>query len=156
MRVVWQGLTAFQRKMFLAAGNGPAAVVEHLVVTAERILTASKTTYVPVDLGALRASGFVAPPLQSGTMIAVEMGFGGPSAPYAVVQHEDLTLRHRVGQAKYLEIPFRLITQGSVAVLAMRTRDAIRQAFQRLRKIEANIRGGRSTLWGMPLFRGPA
>lgn len=151
----WEGLTPFHRKLGLAMGNGPASVVETLVMTSERIITASKQSYVPVDLGALRASGFVAPPIQEGSRISVEMGFGGPSAPYAVVQHEDLTLRHTVGQAKYLEIPFRAIVQGMPAVMAMRARDAIRQAFQRLRKIEANIRGGRSTLWGMPLFRGP-
>ena len=36
----------------------------------------------------------------------IEIGFGGPSAPYTVRKHENLTLNHSTGQAKWLENAF--------------------------------------------------
>ena len=42
-------------------------------------------------------------PERVGDTVAVEIGFGGPAEAYAVVQHEDLSYRHPVGQAKFLE-----------------------------------------------------
>jgi hypothetical protein len=36
----------------------------------------------------------------------IEIGFGGPAAPYTVRQHEDLTLNHPSGQHKCLENAF--------------------------------------------------
>jgi hypothetical protein len=57
----------------------------------------------PVDDGILKGSGYVTPPEESGGVISQELGFGGAAADYALVQHEDLTLNHSVGQAKFLE-----------------------------------------------------
>jgi hypothetical protein len=142
----------FGRKLMAMTASTPAVLLQTLVSEAETIMTASKEQYVPVDTGALRASGFVEPPIPTAMGASITLGFGGPSAPYAVIVHEDLTKRHRVGQAKYLEIPFRARVQGMEAVLAMRTRDAIRQSFQRLAKVEANVIAGRALNWGMPLF----
>ena len=55
-------------------------------------------------------------PTDSGTMKgthAVErsqdevvVGYGGPAAPYTVRQHEDVTLHHPSGEAKWLENAF--------------------------------------------------
>ena len=64
---------------------------------------------VPVDLGPLRDSGIVLPPNARGE---VECGFGGPSEPYALVQHENLSFSHTVGKAKYLEDPFNRMLRG--------------------------------------------
>lgn len=75
-------------------------------VEAEAIMAEAKEI-TPVDLGALRASGLVMPVQFMPTKIRVAMGFGGPSAPYAIYVHEDLTANHPVGQAKFLEQPFR-------------------------------------------------
>lgn len=55
----------------------------------------------PVDTGTMRGTGSV---VREGKTI--EIGFGGPSAPYTVRQHEDLTLNHPTGQAKWLENAF--------------------------------------------------
>jgi len=121
---------------------------------ANLIMTAAKTDFVPVDTGALRASGFVTPPVITGQGVEVTLGFGGPSAPYAVVVHEDLTKRHPVGQAKYLELPLKARLAGMPAVLAMRVNDVTRQAIQRAAKVAANVAAGRDVNWGMPLFRG--
>ena len=61
---------------------------------------------VPVDKGPLRASGTVLPPEVEGSKLKVVAGYGGAAKDYAVVQHEDLTLNHKVGQSKFLEQPF--------------------------------------------------
>lgn len=145
-------LPEFSRRLRAAAAIGPQAVVGILFREAEQVMAMSKRDYVPVDTGALRASGFVDTPVQTAMGGSVTLGYGGPSAPYAVIVHEDLTKRHPVGQAKYLEVPLRARIQGMQAVLRQRTGDAIRQAFQRLGKIEANLIGGRRINWGMPLF----
>lgn len=148
------GATKAARQIVAAAQSGAPALGGELYRQAEAIMTAAKTDYVPVDTGALRASGYVTPPTISLTRASVELGFGGPAAEYAVIVHEDLTKRHPVGQAKYLEIPLKARLAGMPAVLAMRVNDAIRQAFQRLQKVQVNVAKGRDVNWGMPLYRG--
>lgn len=75
----------------------------------------------PVDTGNLRASAFTitasltntgntaAPTVEARqlakttpTEVTAVVGFGGPSAPYALVQHERTDLKHTVGEAKFL------------------------------------------------------
>jgi len=153
MSLVLEGGSAFIAKLQNVARAGPQAVMATLYQEGQNIMTVAKQNYVPVDTGALRASGFVEVPKPTARGFAMEIGFGGPSAPYAVIVHEDLTKRHPVGQAKYLEIPLRARIQGMEAVLRLRTADAIRQSFQRLGKIEVNITAGRDVNWGMPLWR---
>lgn len=53
---------------------------------------------VPVDRGPLRASGRVDGP----TSGRVTLSFGGASAKYALIQHENTKYRHRVGESRYL------------------------------------------------------
>jgi len=76
-----------------------------LAVEAELIMTDSKANYVPVDTGALRASGYVQAPVITRDAVSVTMGYGGAAAPYALPVHEDLLAVHPTGQAKYLEVP---------------------------------------------------
>ena len=100
---------------------------------AERIMTASKRQ-VPVDTGNLRETGHVEPPKfpLNERDISVVLAYGGTAGTsvtkhktegkgesrrrvtyyseggkvgYAVYVHEDLTVRHTVGNAKYLERP---------------------------------------------------
>ena len=154
MNIRIEGASRLAAKLQAAAQAGPQAVGMALFDEANLIMTASKQDYVPVKSGALRGSGLVPPPVSVGATISVTLGFGGPSAPYAVIVHEDLTKRHPVGQAKYLEIPLRAALAGMPSVLAQRARDGIRQAFQRLGNVEQNVLAGRGVNWGMPLFRG--
>jgi hypothetical protein len=61
---------------------------------------------VPVDTGALRASGHIEQPVaHADGRITCTLGFGGTAVDYAVPVHEDLEAFHRVGQAKYVEQP---------------------------------------------------
>lgn len=72
---------------------------------AEAMMAESKRE-VPVDTGALRDSGHVRQPEEIGSEIVVELGYGGPGIPYALVQHEK-PFRHTVGKWKYLSDPVR-------------------------------------------------
>lgn len=68
---------------------------------AEAILTEA-IDETPVDTGTLRRSGTVT---DAPSEEAVYVSF---NTPYAVKQHEDLTLNHpRGGKAKYLEDPYK-------------------------------------------------
>ena len=62
---------------------------------------------VPVDEGILKGSQSVTPPKPHSATPTARITYGGPSAPYALVQHERLDYEHpKGGQAKYLEEPF--------------------------------------------------
>ena len=64
---------------------------------AEDVLTAT-IPRTPIDQGPLRASGHVTD-ISNGSQIAF-------STPYAVRQHEDTSLHHDEGEAKFLEKTF--------------------------------------------------
>ena len=92
-------------------------------------------TMVPVDEGILRASQDIEFPKVSGSKMEASISYGGPSAPYALIQHENVDLWHApkppgkrksggrsgsgptepgntiFGGPKYLEYPFTQETQ---------------------------------------------
>jgi hypothetical protein len=94
-----------------------SVIAPALYQEAEAIMTQAKML-TPVDTGALRASGHVRRPVVSAQSVSVTLGFGGTAAPYAVYVHEDLTKRHPVGQAKYLEQPFNAAKQSMAERIA--------------------------------------
>lgn len=81
------GQAEIQRKLRQLGDFAPMALAQALYPEAEMILTQAKTE-VPVDLGTLRESGHVASPQISRRGVIIEIGFGGPSASYAVYVHE--------------------------------------------------------------------
>lgn len=93
------------------------ALKRELYQEANGIMTQSKEL-VPVDTGNLRDSGTVQLPRQEGTVIVQELGFGGPAAPYAIFVHENTVVFHKVGMAKFLEIPFRQAQRGMAERIA--------------------------------------
>lgn len=70
------------------AGIFPDKVVKAVHLEGEYVMTDSKRNYVPVDLGVLRSSGFVNPPVRSGKEVSVTIGFGGAASAYALAVHE--------------------------------------------------------------------
>ena len=58
----------------------------------------------PVDVGNLKASHLVRPPVtHPDNHVSVTIAVGGPAAPYAIYVHENLEAHHKSGQAKFLE-----------------------------------------------------
>jgi hypothetical protein len=119
--------------------RGEAAVASlgtSLYEEAERIMADSKANYVPVDLGVLRNSGTVFPPVQSGNETSVKMAYGGAAAAYVVAVHEHLgdephdprswkiamarghAIHFTVGGPKFLELPFNAALRGMAGRIA--------------------------------------
>ena len=103
--MVTVGFEELRARLSKAGAQAPVMLARLLTVEAHEIMAKSKPL-VPVDLGVLRASGKVLPPVIAGTAVTITMGYGGPAAAYALVQHERLDYHHTTGQAKYLEQPF--------------------------------------------------
>ena len=82
----------------------------------------------PVDVGTLRSTGHVQGPETSGGHVVVTLGYGGPAAPYAIVQHERLDFHHTVGKAKFLEVPMLEAVNGMEARLGAAIKKGIEDA----------------------------
>ena len=115
-----KGTRSMQKKLNRLAAQFEDRLPVALQTEAELIMTTSKKDFVPVDKGTLRASGHVEKVRREGEMLIVRLVYGGPSAPYAAKQHEDMTLSHTVGGPKYLERPLVDAIPGMPARLAAR------------------------------------
>ena len=100
----------FQLKGITATARGISAIgprVDGRMRGVMRAVAESRLTEMkqrtPVKDGALRSSLHVTGPRPTAAGQEVGWAAGGPSAPYAAVQHEDTTLRHTTGQAKFIE-----------------------------------------------------
>jgi hypothetical protein len=102
-RIRVKGLQETARKIEALARAGGDEVRSGLRVIGETIMTDVRASRpgagVPKDTGNLAASGRVTGPDRRG---AVRLSFGGAAAPYALRQHEELTYRHTLGEARYL------------------------------------------------------
>lgn len=77
-----------------------------LYTEAEDVMTVSKDTWVPVEFGILKSTGHVELPVLESNVVSVRLAYGGPAAPYAVIQHEDAGLHHPgQGRPFYLSGP---------------------------------------------------
>ena len=101
------------------------AVAGSVMDEAEAIMATSKEHYCPVDTGILRASGIVLPPVITGQHVDVTMGYGGNASSYALEVHENLSVQHPVGQAKYLEVPILAAASGMVDRIAVRAKSRL-------------------------------
>ena len=75
--------------------------------TAGRFLLRESQKLVPVDTGALKASGKVLVRNNSDDAPEYIVTYGNGEVSYAVYQHENLDYFHETGQAKFLEQPAR-------------------------------------------------
>ena len=102
VRVTFTGVDQVRAKLRAIQAAVTRESSSALYQLGEEIMTEAKRR-TPVDTGALVNSGFVERPAKETGRVSVTLGFGGPAVDYAFVVHEDLTVRHPVGQAKYLE-----------------------------------------------------
>jgi len=116
-----KGTKELQRTLEKLGKRAQAELGKALYAEAELIMAESKKQ-VPVDTGTLRGTGHVEPSETKKDSVEVELGYGGPAAPYAVVQHERLDFKHKVGKAKYLEDPFKAAAPKLPRALAERLR----------------------------------
>ena len=106
MSIKVEGLAKFSRNLDSILDAALSGAARGMNQWAETTMTESKENWVPVDQGELRSTGIVGEPEIQGSNVSLEMGYGGPAAPYALKQHEDLDLKHGDGRrAKYLEGP---------------------------------------------------
>ena len=73
-------------------------------------IAAKADELVPFDTGALSASQKI----ENASLgdLTATISYGGPAAPYALVQHENMDYQHDAGRsAKYLERPARQVGQ---------------------------------------------
>lgn len=123
IRVDIKGVEKVRREMARLGERAPKVLAGALFREGERIMAESKQQ-VPVDTGNLRNTGHVALPRVTRSRVEVDLGYGGPAAPYALKQHEDLTLRHPTpGQkGKYLQDPAEAAASGMGQRLANEVR----------------------------------
>lgn len=82
------GLSALTARLARIGGGLPFVAGIVLRREAETIMTASKRKFVPVDIGPLKANGFVQPAVVTQAGVSVTLGYGGAAAGYAVYVHE--------------------------------------------------------------------
>jgi hypothetical protein len=128
-RGIVSGGDEFARKMRQAPDLAMLALKAALFEEQSAVIAEAQTR-TPVDTGTLRGSGTVLPPEQNGSQVEVVAGFGGAAQQYAIRQHEDLSLSHSVGQAKFLEQPFLERAPKIPSNIAKR----VERAWERLRK----------------------
>lgn len=104
-KIIIKGEEEMLAKLQEIARKYPKKIGASIYRQAEKIMTKSKRDFVPVDTGALRSTGMVEGPETKGKNIKVTLSYGGPAAPYATDQHEELSYVHTVGGPKYLERP---------------------------------------------------
>lgn len=101
--VRWKGVEGITRPIHTMAAQAQPELGRQMRVDGEEIMTDIKDSRpgkgVPRDEGTLAGSGRVTGPDESG---AIGLTFGGAATSYALRQHEDLTLQHPLGEARYL------------------------------------------------------
>ena len=94
-------------KTFKSLGVDARLALSSALYAAAAGVGAKADNLVPVDEGILKGSQSITPPKAHSANPTARITYGGPSAPYALVQHERLDYEHpKGGQAKYLEQPF--------------------------------------------------
>ena len=131
VKVGVRGLDKVLRNVQRYGERGLRAFGRSLRGEGEQIMTRSKRDFVPVDQGILRSTGHVTGGSPRDTLgrfsgkTDVTLAYGGPAAPYAIVQHERLDFRHTVGEAKYLERPAMDAVPGMAQRVAQDVKGAI-------------------------------
>lgn len=107
MEIWFPDLERLQRAITQSGPEGVKVAAKALRHEAQEAFSNSQDE-VPVDTGALKASGRVRPEtgvFQRGNEVYVELTYGGTATEYSIYVHENLEAYHPHGKAKYLEDP---------------------------------------------------
>lgn len=74
--------------------EGHAQRIEDSIVSCANVVLRKSQKLVPVDTGALKSSGHVETNGKKGFAAEASVEYGGPTAPYAFVVHEDTLIPH--------------------------------------------------------------
>lgn len=110
------GLKKLKKALKTASRRMQSATIAALFTEATSVMDLSQTL-VPVATGELKGSAFVTKPT-----IANPNSVTGYSAGHAVKIHEDLTIPHSNGQAKYLEAALNKRSGGAAKRIAANTK----------------------------------
>jgi len=118
--LTWEGLNSLQAIVKTGPVTTGAMILNELIDAAYEAFAQSQHE-VPVRTGALKGSGSV---VIDGN--EVDIGYGGPSAGYALHVHEDLTAHHRPPtKAKFLEDPVNRVMAGMESRIQAKVEGAI-------------------------------
>jgi len=115
------GLDELRRNMEALQPRMEHAVKQALYEEAQELRT-DAMEHCPVDTGTLRDSHYATLPEQHGDAIVTEIGAGGPAKGYAIPVHERTELRHKVGEAKWLENAYKRRAAGFTERFASRVK----------------------------------
>ena len=107
MKIIFPDLERIQKALAESGQAGAKVAAMALRSEAQDAFAASQDE-VPVDTGALKASGRVRPETGVFTRageVYVELTYGGTATEYSIYVHENLEANHPHGKAKYLEDP---------------------------------------------------
>jgi len=96
-------------------------VGEEGIQEAAELLLQLSQPLVPIDTGALQASGSIVPDGKTVRYVTYEAR-SEEGYDYAPIQHEVLDFHHEIGQAKYLEQPFKENMEVFLEIIAKRAR----------------------------------
>lgn len=114
------------QNMLIAGGDGSGKEAGQAIWEEANKIFAKSQVLVPVDTGVLRGSGGVSAPQSDGKDLYVDIFYGGPAAPYALLVHEIQGNHHNPPtQAKYLEQPFMEALPSIQANMAARIKDLL-------------------------------
>ena len=94
-----KNINRYAKQQAAGAGKSLRMIGEEIMVDAK---ASRPGAGVPRDTGNLASTGRVEGPVSTPIGPLVELSFGGAAADYAIQQHEILTYRHKVGEARYL------------------------------------------------------
>lgn len=78
-------------KLRKIAAKAPSLAAAALYHEGERVMRRAKSEFVPIDLGTLKNSGLVDPPVVQAGQWVVRLSFGGAASEYALAVHEHLS-----------------------------------------------------------------
>ena len=115
----------------------PSDLGSALYIEAEKVMTDSKTNYVPVVTGNLRRTGIIMPVTYLPNGVKVVAGFGSTAVDYAAVVHE-APPTYGQGKRKYLSEPLQQAIPNMANAMASTIRSRINSR---------NFGQGKKTTW---------